>query len=1499
MALIKKHNAGGKADFRTHITEKLLTDTSLSASEQEIISQGLNKYEASDNDEEYKATTVGSDEEAKSWLNNEHQKFSTQREATTTNITPEEGWKHFRKLDDILDLIVEEDYAGNEDYALKSLGKMTDNNKIKQMLIKKAQKHVGKYVSGAAQEAQSNPKNEWDKITEATEFQNILFGIDPEKEINDDDWEKFKSFGGRMGWRVDELIRSSEELDNIKKGREAKDEKDTLEKASRELERLGMSEEDRVSLPGFSIKNDYEPFEDMPFLQSIIKDKGYTLIGSKDNKTHALIDSKGKIVTDAGGLVTKDQLSPHYGKSWTTGNAGFHIYGADEWESNPLLDLEKELGNDDYDINMGRGIITDDPEFKDYEITAYSDDDFQGTVSRDQFGRRSFNSKYKFSKDGEEFEAVRGSDGNYRVGEDRFTMPKNMSFGERTTDEIKDYNEMYFNHAGSVLSRIYGEKMPRASKKLTLNKVEDTLNRFEQEYKQANADERQVTIKAADAKNIAHYLKHVLKESSFDQVAKDRAEKLLMKFTDFSTKTTYDKKSGEEVMLFNTPLFIWEKGGVIEKVPFDKDAFEKWKNGGIIKSQSGGTTRDYQKTAAKLAASRGDKFEAKQDSDGIKVGASYHDPTGTVADANLLDLISTGASVASFIPGIGAIGGAVSTVADAVNAGQRGWESSDTINLLSNIGFTALAAVGLGAAKGFKVAGKVGQIANKTNKLGKVGKAVDKARKIGATAMKSGTKAVSSAQTLGTSARVTRTAGIAAKRAARMGEQATLDSANKLINIASKTDSKKMAKLLKGDLAADMARVIETASVKTSLLGRAGQGTVQGVKQIATMAPSLLGNTAKYGFGAVQVGSGIKGALGVGSSIAEEGNLIEGIKKSQIADVRNVLQTTALGYGFHQNKLGAKAIKNRTKSVFTADGKPTSTIDVVGKDGTVIKSGLTIDANAGIKDYNPGSARKFYGKAAKKLSKKDPTKTGLDNYKAILKKSMPESQFNTVAGALDKGATIKVSNSPGTVSTTLLKDLTSKDPKEVRETLRAQRILERGDGNYFTSWLGRDKNKVYTESEYNKLFPASGKVSKVIKKTVAKTAKGARKSRKTGKNIFNMERYDPTIVGTPDSPQGKLFQKKGGVLSYNIGGSFDNPYNSLYNRKLNKGDAKYKMGETPNFGVDNTSFFDRQLKERNASLGLHTGKETSKYDWRKAQSSVNTPIKDPDVMVKNYEIQGHDRTNKYRDYTFPLQALRKHILDRGNEASARNLIKGTQYTPSDKISNVYTRITSPMTMYADKQAGEMNSLGKRMSLGTSDLIAGNNSRMSAFRQGLDIKYKAQLDDVAYRQKRLDADTQMNFNIDNYNNQLANRDKAGFDKSNNTKFNIWSQLDQQNAANTGELIRGATNHFDPETRAFKDARDAYRHEASNPNISGMQEFYRKNTSPEVMNKMKLEWDESQKARKALDRTHVIQDYTGSQPHTEYMKHMNREVAPLIDLGSTLGRLRDTLAMFTGQ
>lgn len=104
----------------------------------------------------------------------------------------------------------------------------------------------------------------------------------------------------------------------------------------------------------------------------------------------------------------------------------------------------------------------------------------------------------------------------------------------------------------------------------------------------------------------------------------------------------------------------------------DSETFN-FKLGGVLKAQQGASlTSSFAESARKTNRGR-EAYENYTAPESAKRGAQgVYDPTGTVADSNALDWISTGASVASFIPGVGMVGGLVSTGADALNAYNRG-----------------------------------------------------------------------------------------------------------------------------------------------------------------------------------------------------------------------------------------------------------------------------------------------------------------------------------------------------------------------------------------------------------------------------------------------------------------------------------------------------------------------------------------------------------------------------------------------------------------------------------------------------------------------------------------------------------------------------------------------------------------------------------------------------------------------------------------------------------
>lgn len=326
----------------------------------------------------------------------------------------------------------------------------------------------------------------------------------------------------------------------------------------------------------------------MPFLQDALKKGGYNLIQSKDKSTHALVKD-GKIVKDAAGLVSDDQLSEHFGKTWGSNEQGvFTIFDKDQIDSNTFFD-QGTIEADEFETrNVARQILTTDPKFKDYEIKGYSGDDQRGTKDLDIFGRRQFTKEFSFTKDGKTFKVIRGDDGVYRKeGETKkFTMPESMSFGEGIEDIARDYSETYFKNPGSPLYMLDKQKIPGKSKRMgmpgiptteeILKDAEITMKQFEKAYDEAIKNKEPVSIKASVNKMLSEFLTHVLTSDAYSKEQKEQAEKIVHRQAALALKKIYDKDLKQEVPLFETPLFMWKKGGVLEPVvKFDPEKFRK------------------------------------------------------------------------------------------------------------------------------------------------------------------------------------------------------------------------------------------------------------------------------------------------------------------------------------------------------------------------------------------------------------------------------------------------------------------------------------------------------------------------------------------------------------------------------------------------------------------------------------------------------------------------------------------------------------------------------------------------------------------------------------------------------------------------------------------------------------------------------------------------------------------------------------------------------------
>lgn len=180
----------------------------------------------------------------------------------------------------------------------------------------------------------------------------------------------------------------------------------------------------------------------------------------------------------------------------------------------------------------------------------------------------------------------------------------------------------------------------------------------------------------------------------------------------------------------------------LERVPSNK-------NGGVLKFQSGNKFYEYAKTKKETP-----KVNKPEPAKKIKnIEGTFRDQT---AAENALDALSLAGSVASFVPGVGAVGGLVSTGADiAKDIVKDGFQWSDIFNWNTgaNLAGAALGAVGLGGVRSLLKADKMLDTARGLSKFTQFSSKADWLNKVGKSAAYA-TRAATIAPALGATASI-------------------------------------------------------------------------------------------------------------------------------------------------------------------------------------------------------------------------------------------------------------------------------------------------------------------------------------------------------------------------------------------------------------------------------------------------------------------------------------------------------------------------------------------------------------------------------------------------------------------------------------------------------------------------------------------------------------------------------------------------------------------------
>lgn len=184
-----------------------------------------------------------------------------------------------------------------------------------------------------------------------------------------------------------------------------------------------------------------------------------------------------------------------------------------------------------------------------------------------------------------------------------------------------------------------------------------------------------------------------------------------------------------------------------------------------------------------------------------------------------------------------------------------------------------------------------------------------------------------------------------------------------------------------------------------------------------------------------------------------------------MSDIERVAQSATLAYGMRQNTLNRKAVDKHTKLIYSKE--PTVTLAVTDKHGTVVKN-IPLKGDASVSKMSKSwLGKKFSGKGEKQLAKIEQELVNLVGAEDLdlIKKTIAEGG---VANPIIKA---------GKATKRVLMDnaVNMSSPEDVKSFLRAERVLTRGQGNFFRR---SSPQEVYRQSDNTRtLNPRIGKIA--------------------------------------------------------------------------------------------------------------------------------------------------------------------------------------------------------------------------------------------------------------------------------------------------------------------------------------------------------------------------------------------------------------------------------------
>lgn len=1440
MALIKKYNRGGS--FADYVKNKAakgelpLTNKSWAIVEESLPYFDVNTPTSGNADKKKKKVNwagqfVVDPETVGDFLTDLYTEYQ-QNAPKQISITPEGGWGPAdRTVGDLMSYIARTKYHGNEDYTVQEIGKMTNNNDIKRYLINEMNNLFTDYETHASSDTTGD---NWKDLNKIRELKNIFSNIDTSKDISDDDWAKIGSYLQNSGfdWNLNDYLITDDEFKRREEQAAANEVKEKRDTALSSFESLGISNPElRESLYNAGYTKVADNFS--PELSQYFKNKGYSVVSDESGKNYRVFKGND-LVSGVSGLMTEDQFSPDYGKYFTINDGVFSV--TDTAPEGFQLPTWEDEGN------RWKGLLSDDPNFKDYIIKGYSRDNFQNKYDRDKLGRRDYTGRLEFSTiDGNSFIVNRGEDGKYYKEDGTlFEVPKLIGFTGTQGAIIRNIDEEYLNNPKSAL---YGIKSKKSYS--TIQDLERDLDTIANDIKRSRVTGK-LQVNEKQLRKIAESISYYLKNDTNNF---NKADELAKKL-----QILYNEKVNPEDP---TSAYLLN-----------------FKQGGVLKAQSG---TSFAAIADKGGRTKGSKQPSENTTSMSSSGKSItvQDVSNAWKNASGLKRASTIASAASMVPVLGVAGGATSTVLDAIDGAQDGWDRKDTMNLLGNLGFTVLAGVGLGGAK-------VGKLLGTAGKAVKAAKGVDPAADVAKLVSKTdkAKKVIEQAQKAG---KLTGDAADFADSTRKVLDKAT--EAQKILqgadNAKDLAKAKKSAEsILKSISSKDLEIVENLSKVKTTWAGQHAEGIVEGAKAtgrfLRDKAP-VVGKAAKIGLVGQTAISGASGAADLVGNIAQsEGNIFQkigrGFADTDLNSIRKVAQLGAISRIGYLNRRNANAFLRNTE-------------EVVGKDAVnAIK--------VGDKTYN--LSKSFKGKNAnwfslfRRVENSKLSKGQLNSLEKELKASLKDNDVQVIMDAIKKegvGAIKNVSTAAEDVRR-VLKESPGIGYRNVRDYNRAKEMIERGSVQQgsFKSMYNKSSGKSYTpkdigaekdviakaktktaasdlgkrgsaaraaankELDLQKLFKENKTVREAVIKFYGKDVKVQDLGKKVRPSQFNKK-----------GEKGGLYQvlrdlnmpknKQGGVLKMALGNNFPSIYTK--NLTLPKFDLSNLRFTNP-YSTSQTGFtyFNPDIQKANQAFSAkypNVSKATQSFGYNSATSSLSSSSSSnvPDETIDEFKVELFKK-KPYINYSLLTEVGKLAKSKQTNARSTAEQIKAAAQVPYlSTIQAPQLRTSTPFAALYEKEAGNLQSSGKRIADTTADWDKAAGARLSASKQASDIRLQGQHQDIARNDAITSQQNELNNRVLEYNTNIMNQNAArGADARSKIHQLIANRIfiDGMGEQNFLSFLgREATQA--PIKKALWDLQQ----ESSNPNITRAYD-YLEYLNDEGQKAAKRAWQASEDARK---------------------------------------------------